>query len=49
MLGAFCKATALISLDTLTEVLGSKWKGEWGQKNIEAVKRAYNELKIKEV
>jgi len=49
MLGAFCKGTELINLDTLTGVLQSKWKGEWGQKNIEAVKRAYDELKIKEV
>jgi len=48
MLGAFVRGTELIKLDTMLEVLKHKWKGDWGQKNIEAVKRAYNELKIKE-
>jgi 2-oxoacid:acceptor oxidoreductase gamma subunit (pyruvate/2-ketoisovalerate family) len=48
MLGAFVKGTGLLELDALTNVLSSKWKGEWGQKNIEAVKNAYDKLKIKE-
>ncbi|MHA1311345.1 MAG: 2-oxoacid:acceptor oxidoreductase family protein [Candidatus Helarchaeota archaeon] len=48
MLGAFIRGTGLIKLDTLIKVLEKKWKGEWGQKNIEAIKKAYDELKIKE-
>ncbi|MHA1269794.1 MAG: 2-oxoacid:acceptor oxidoreductase family protein [Candidatus Helarchaeota archaeon] len=49
MLGAFIKGSGLIKLDTLIKVLESKWKGDWGKKNIEAVKKAYDNLKIKEV
>ena len=49
MLGAFTKGSNLIKLDSLLTILKSKWKGEWGQKNIEAIKMAYNTLKIKEV
>ncbi|MHA1143122.1 MAG: 2-oxoacid:acceptor oxidoreductase family protein [Candidatus Helarchaeota archaeon] len=41
MLGAFVKGTGLIQLETLLSLLEKKWKGEWGARNIEAVKTAY--------
>jgi len=49
MLGAFIKATDLIKLNTLVNILQSKWKGDWGKNNIDAVKAAYDNLRIKEV
>ncbi|TFF63736.1 MAG: pyruvate ferredoxin oxidoreductase [Promethearchaeota archaeon] len=48
MLGAFVKGSNLVKLETLLDIIESKWKGEWGKKNIEAIKKAYKELKIKE-
>ncbi|MBD3229986.1 MAG: pyruvate ferredoxin oxidoreductase [Candidatus Lokiarchaeota archaeon] len=48
MLGAFSKGSGLIKLDSLINVIKSKWKGKWGEKNCEAIERAYKELKIKE-
>ena len=38
ILGAFSKITGLVSLDTLTKVIGKKWHGEIGRRNAEACK-----------
>ena len=40
MLGAFIKGSGLIKLDTMVNLLANKWKGDWGAKNIKAVKEA---------
>jgi 2-oxoacid:acceptor oxidoreductase gamma subunit (pyruvate/2-ketoisovalerate family) len=36
ILGAFSKITGLVSLETLTKVIGKKWHGELGKRNAEA-------------
>ena len=41
MLGAFIKGSGLIKLETMQSLLKSKWKGDWGVKNIKAVEDAY--------
>ena len=38
ILGAFSKITGLVSLETLTKVIGKKWHGEIGKRNAEACK-----------
>ncbi len=43
ILGAFCKATSIIKIESLIEVIKENWKGSIGQKNSEACLRAYNE------
>jgi pyruvate ferredoxin oxidoreductase gamma subunit len=45
MLGAFAKATKLISLDSLLEAIGERFEGAVREKNMLAVKRAYEETK----
>lgn len=42
MLGAFVKASGLITLKTLKSHLKNKWKGDWGALNIRAVEMAYD-------
>jgi 2-oxoacid:acceptor oxidoreductase gamma subunit (pyruvate/2-ketoisovalerate family) len=41
MLGAFAKATGLIKLDTVQEVIKEKWPGKVGARNAEGAKEAY--------
>jgi len=41
MLGAFAKATGLIKLDTVQEVIKEKWPGKVGERNAEGAKEAY--------
>jgi Pyruvate/2-oxoacid:ferredoxin oxidoreductase gamma subunit len=41
MLGAFAKATGLIKLETVQEVIKEKWPGKVGERNAEGAKEAY--------
>ncbi|UCH06024.1 MAG: pyruvate ferredoxin oxidoreductase subunit gamma [Candidatus Thorarchaeota archaeon] len=41
MLGAFAKATGLIKLETVQEVIREKWPGKVGERNAEGAKEAY--------
>ncbi len=41
ILGAFAKITGLVSLETLTKVIGKKWHGEIGKRNAEAAKLTF--------
>ncbi|MHA1380268.1 MAG: 2-oxoacid:acceptor oxidoreductase family protein [Candidatus Helarchaeota archaeon] len=45
MLGALAKGTDLVKLEILKDTLSAKWKGKWGEQNIQAVELAYNRLK----
>jgi Pyruvate/2-oxoacid:ferredoxin oxidoreductase gamma subunit len=42
MLGAFAKATGLVKLETIQQVIRSKWKGKVGERNAEGAKEAYD-------
>jgi len=46
MLGAFAKATGLISMKNLTESVKERFSGELRKKNVLAVKRAYEETTL---
>ena len=46
MLGAFAKATRLITMKSLEEALKEKFSGDLLEKNIQTVKKAYDEMKI---
>ncbi|MEM3585710.1 MAG: pyruvate ferredoxin oxidoreductase subunit gamma [Candidatus Jordarchaeaceae archaeon] len=46
ILGALAKATGIISLDSIIEVTKEKFKQGLSEKNINAIKRAYEEVKI---
>lgn len=46
MLGAFAKATNLVSLKNLLESVKERFEGELRKKNVLAVKRAYEETNI---
>ena len=46
MLGAFAKATNLVTMKSLEEALKEKFEGKILEKNIQAVKRAYDEMRI---
>ncbi|MFX0046115.1 MAG: pyruvate ferredoxin oxidoreductase subunit gamma [Candidatus Hermodarchaeota archaeon] len=41
MLGAFAKATGLVKLETVQEVIKEKWPGKVGERNAEGAKEAY--------
>jgi len=41
ILGAFSKITGLVSLETLTKIIGKKWHGEIGKRNAEAAKLTF--------
>ena len=43
MLGAFLKATGILKLDSVLEAVKERFKGKAGEKNVEAVTRAYKE------
>lgn len=45
MLGAFAKATKLTSLESLLESISERFEGEMREKNVLAVKRAYEETR----
>jgi len=45
MLGACVKATGLVKLDSVIKVTESKFKAEIAEKNIIAIKKAYEEVK----
>ncbi len=42
MLGAFTKATQILSIKSVVEVVKEKWPGEIGERNAAAVLEAYN-------
>jgi pyruvate ferredoxin oxidoreductase gamma subunit len=46
MLGSFAKASKLISLKSIEEAIKERFSPDLAKKNIEAIKRAYNETKI---
>jgi len=46
MLGAFAKATKLVSLKSLVEAIGERFEGAIKDKNVEAIRRAYEETKV---
>jgi 2-oxoacid:acceptor oxidoreductase gamma subunit (pyruvate/2-ketoisovalerate family) len=41
MLGAFAKVTGILNLESLEESIREEWPGKWAEKNVEAVKKAY--------
>lgn len=45
MLGAFAKATRLVTLESLIEAIGERFSGTVKDKNVQAIKRAYEETK----
>ena len=46
ILGAFAKATKLVSLKSINHAVREKFPKELADKNIKAIKRAYGELKL---
>ena len=46
ILGALVNVTGLVKLDSLIEALLDIFKGGVGQKNVEAIKRSYEEVKV---
>jgi len=48
MLGAFARATGLVSLDNIEKALNHKLSKEQGARNFTAVKAAYEETKLRE-
>lgn len=46
MLGAFVKATKILKLDSVLEAVKERFKGKIGERNINAVTRAYHETTI---
>jgi pyruvate ferredoxin oxidoreductase gamma subunit len=48
MIGAFIKATGIISLDDIKEPLLERFGAKLGGKNLKALERAFNEVVIKE-
>ncbi len=46
MLGAFAKATGLVSLDSIVKAIQGKFKGKLGEKNVAAVKAAYERTAV---
>ena len=48
MLGAFCKTTELVKLESLFEPIQESFTGKIGKMNIKIAKRGYEEVKVKE-
>lgn len=46
ILGALVKVTDLVKLDSIIEALLEIFKGGVGQKNVDAIKRSYEEVKV---
>ncbi len=44
MLGAVIKAAGVVPLEAIEESIKERWKGEIGEKNVKAVRRAFNEV-----
>ena len=49
MLGAFVKATKIVSLDNLVRAITEYWGERRAPKNVEAARRAFEETKVIEV
>jgi len=45
MLGALAKVTKLVSLDSIEVAIKERFKGDIAEKNITAVRRAYEEVR----
>ncbi|KYH40521.1 MAG: pyruvate/ketoisovalerate oxidoreductase, subunit gamma [Candidatus Bathyarchaeota archaeon B63] len=45
MLGALVKASPLVSLDSLSKVVTERFPGAIGEKNVAAIRRAYEEAR----
>lgn len=43
MLGALLKASPLVTIDSIAKVIKERFSGALGEKNVEAIKRAYKE------
>jgi len=46
MLGAFVKASGIISIDSVITVVKEKWRGELGERNVKGVLEAYENTTI---
>lgn len=46
MLGAFAKATRLVTLESLEYAIKEKFSGSLAEKNINAIKMAYDEMRV---
>ena len=44
MLGALVKATKIVNLDSILQVIGKAFRKEVAEKNVQAVRRAYQEV-----
>jgi len=44
MLGAVIRATGVVPIEAIEDAIRKRWKGEIGEKNVKAVRRAYNEV-----
>jgi pyruvate ferredoxin oxidoreductase gamma subunit len=44
MLGAFCKATKEVSLESINKAISERFKGDLGKKNLLAIKTAYEKV-----
>jgi pyruvate ferredoxin oxidoreductase gamma subunit len=44
MLGAFCKATKEVSLESINKAISERFKGDLGKKNLLAIKTAYERV-----
>jgi pyruvate ferredoxin oxidoreductase gamma subunit len=44
MLGAFCKSTGEVSLESVNDAISERFKGELGKKNLQAIKTAYEKV-----
>ncbi len=44
MLGAVIRATGVVPIEAVEEAIRKRWKGEIGEKNVKAVRRAHNEV-----
>ncbi|RLE59028.1 MAG: hypothetical protein DRN53_07600 [Thermoprotei archaeon] len=45
MLGALVKATGIVKLESIFKVIETRFKGKVVEMNIEAIKRAYEEVR----
>lgn len=46
MLGAFAKATGLVKIESLSDAVRHRWSGGIGERNVTAIKIAYDEVQI---
>jgi len=49
MLGAFSKTTGMVSVDSISKAVKEMWTGSTAEKNVEAVRRAHEAVKVIEL